>query len=329
MRDKFDLKELTNEIPLGEFLKYDEPLLVSRTNAVSGKLLLASEMSRFDTVGYDCAAVCINDMYAMGAKPLLFYDNISCARPKFEYIRDMEEGMENGCRQGNVTYAGSEIKELSDIFSYDQYDLVGFIAGVVEKKKKIGIAPVKAGDVIIGLSSNGLHNNGYVAARKKLYLTKTSMEIYYESLGSTLGDLLLAPTRMYRDAMEALLQSEIEIKSCVLPCTKSGASRTVRFNEGPLAHGGIDKAVHTLMHNAAGAVIKQREEDIPPLYDMLHKDGNISKEQMRNIFNMGIGMLILVAEEDTDRVVELLEAAGEEPVELGLAETGSDIVRYI
>ena len=245
-------------------------------------------------------------------QPLLFYDNISCARPKFEYIRDMEEGMENGCRQGNVTYAGSEIKELSDIFSYDQYDLVGFIAGVVEKKKKIGIAPVKAGDVIIGLSSNGLHNNGYVAARRKLYLTKTSMEIYYESLGSTLGDLLLAPTRMYRDAMEALLQSEIEIKSCV-----------------QVAHGGIDKAVHTLMHNAAGAVIKQREEDIPPLYDMLHKDGNISKEQMRNIFNMGIGMLILVAEEDTDRVVELLEAAGEEPVELGLAETGSDIVRYI
>ena len=205
MRDKFDLKELTNEIPLGEFLKYEEPVLVSRTNAVSGKLLLASEMSRFDTVGYDCAAVCINDMYAMGAKPLLFYDNISCARPKFEYIRDMEAGMENGCRQGNVTYAGSEIKELSDIFSYDQYDLVGFIAGVVEKKKKIGIAPVKAGDVIIGLPSNGLHNNGYVAARRKLYLTKTSMEIYYESLGSTLGDLLLAPTRMYRDAMEALL----------------------------------------------------------------------------------------------------------------------------
>ena len=312
MRDKFDLKELTNEIPLGEFLKYDEPLLVSRTNAVSGKMLLASEMSRFNTVGYDCAAVCINDMYAMGAKPLLFYDNISCARPKFEYIRDMEEGMENGCRQGNVTYAGSEIKELSDIFSYDQYDLVGFIAGIVEKKKKIGIAPVKAGDVIIGLPSNGLHNNGYVAARRKLYLTKTSMEIYYESLGSTLGDLLLAPTRMYRDAMEALLQSEIEIKSCV-----------------QVAHGGIDKAVHTLMHNTAGAVIKQREEDIPPLYDMLHKDGNISKEQMRNIFNMGIGMLILVAEEDTDRVVELLEAAGEEPVELGLAETGSDIVRYI
>lgn len=171
---------------------------------------------------------------------------------------------------------------------------------------------MKTGDVIIGLPSNGLHNNGYVAARRKLYLTKTSMEIYYESLGSTLGDLLLAPTRMYRDAMEALLQSEIEIKSCV-----------------QVAHGGIDKAVHTLMHNAAGAVIKQREEDIPPLYDMLHKDGNISKEQMRNIFNMGIGMLILVAEEDTDRVVELLEAAGEEPVELGLAETGSDIVRYI
>lgn len=312
MRDKFDLKELTNEIPLAEFLQYEEPLLVSKTNAVSGKLLLASEVERFETVGYDSVAVGMNDMLAMGAKPVLYYDNISCARPRFERVRELEAGIEKGCDEAGITFAGSEIKELPDIFSYDQYDLVGFVAGVVERKKEIVPRRVKDGDVIIGLPSNGLHNNGYVAARKKLYLTKTSMEIYYDSLGSTLAELLLAPTKMYRQPMEALAESGVPVKSCV-----------------QVAHGGLDRAVRLLLKNSMGAVVKQREEDIPPLYHMLHKDGNISPEQMRCTFNMGIGMLLLVAEEDADQVVEILENAGEEPLELGLAERQTEGVRYI
>lgn len=312
MRDKFDLKELTNEIPLEEFLKYEEPLLVSKTNAVSGKLLLASEVERFDTVGYDSVAVGMNDMLAMGARPVLYYDNISCARPKFERVRQLEEGIERGCGEAGITFAGSEIKELPDIFSYDQYDLVGFVAGVVERRRQIVTHQVKDGDVIIGLPSNGLHNNGYVAARKKLYLTKTSMEIYYDSLGATLAELLLAPTRMYRKPMEALMQSGVELKSCV-----------------QVAHGGLDRGVRMLLKNTMGAVIKQRGEDIPPLYHMLHKDGNISQEQMRSTFNMGIGMLLLVAEENVDQVVEILENAGEEPLELGLTERRTEGVRYI
>lgn len=312
MRDKFVLKELTNEIPLAEFLKYEEPLLVSKTNAVSGKLLLASEVERFDTVGYDSVAVGMNDMLAMGAKPVLYYDNISCARPKFERVRQLEEGIERGCSEAGITFAGSEIKELPDIFSYDQYDLVGFVAGVVERRRQIVTHQVKDGDVIIGLPSNGLHNNGYVAARKKLYLTKTSMEIYYDSLGATLAELLLAPTRMYRKPMEALMHSGVELKSCV-----------------QVAHGGLDRGVRMLLKNTMGAVIKQREEDIPPLYHMLHKDGNISRELMRSTFNMGIGMLLLVAEENVDQVVEILENAGEEPLELGLTERRTEEVRYI
>lgn len=312
MRDKFDLKELSNEIPLAEFLQYEEPLLVSKTNAVSGKLLLASEVEQFDTVGYDSVAVGMNDMLAMGAKPVLFYDNISCARPKFERVRELEAGIERGCSEGGIAFAGSEIKELPDIFSYDQYDLVGFVAGVVERRKQIVTRQVKDGDVIIGLPSNGLHNNGYVAARKKLYLTKTSMEIYYDSLGATLSELLLAPTKMYRQPMEALMASGVAVKSCV-----------------QVAHGGLDRGVRLLLKNTMGAVIKQREEDIPPLYHMLHKDGNISPEVMRSTFNMGIGMLLLVAEEDVDQVVEILESAGEEPLELGLAERQTEGVRYI
>lgn len=312
MRDKFDLKPLQNEIPLKEYLSYEDPILVSTTNAVSGKLLLASEMGRFDTVGYDCVAVCMNDMLAKGAKAILFYDNISCARPKLDWLEGLESGIERGCKKAGITYAGSEIKEFPDIFSYDQYDLVGFVAGVAEEKKQIVKSAAKDGDVIIGLPADGLHNNGYVAARKKLYLNRTSMEIYYESLGATLGDLLLAPTKMYCESMEALLSSDITIKACT-----------------QVAHGGLDKAVRTLLSSGMGAVIKQKENSIQPLYDMLHKDGNIAMEQMRCTFNMGYGMLLLVSEEEADSAVEILENAGEQPVQLGLVEKNSDSIRYI
>ena len=312
MRENLELKQLINEISLRDFLKYEDPVLVSKSKAVSGKLLIASEMEQLDTVGYDCVAVCVNDLLAIGAKPVLFYDSISCAKVKQDRIASIESGIERGCKTGNLVFAGSEIRELSDVFAYDQYDLVGFVAGVVDRRNEIGQSKIKDGDVIIGLLSNGLHNNGYIEAKKKLYLTKASLEVYYDSLGATLGELLLAPTKMYDKSMEALLQSGIELKSCV-----------------QVGVGGLDQAVRRLLHHEIGAVIKQREEVIPPLYDMLHKDGNISMEQMRSTFNMGIGMLLVVAEKDTDRVMEILESVGEESVQLGLAERDTDGLRYI
>lgn len=312
MREKFDLKKLENEIPLKEFFLYENPMLVSKSNAVSSKLMLAAEIGCYDTVGYDCVAVCMNDIWAAGAKPILFYNNISSARPRAEHIKKLEEGIERGCQEAGIPHVGSEIKELAEIFSYDQYDLVGFAAGVLDRNAEEKKPEIKAGDVIIGLPSNGLHNNGYVAARKKLYLTKTSMEVYYESLGATLGDLLMAPTKMYYTGMRAIADSNLEVKSCV-----------------QVAHGGLDRAVHKLVTPGHGAVVKQKADSIPPLYDMLHKDGNINEELMRKTFNMGIGMLMLVSEEQTDQIAELLETVGEHPVLLGLVEEGSEDIRYI
>lgn len=312
MREKLDLKKLENEIPLKEFLMYEDPVLVSRSNAVSSKLMLASEMGCYDTVGYDCVAVCVNDIWAAGAKPILFYNNISSARPRAEHIRKLEDGIQRGCQMAGIPHVGSEIKELAEIFSYDQYDLVGFAAGIKDKGTEEKPPVIKAGDVIIGLPSNGLHNNGYVAARKKLYLTKTSMEVYYESLGATLGELLMAPTKMYYKGMRAIEDAGMELKGCV-----------------QVAHGGIDRAVRRLVTPEHGAVIKQKADSIPPLYDMLHKDGNINDEQMRKTFNMGIGMLMLVSDEQTEQTVELLEAAGEHPVLLGLVEDETGDIRYI
>lgn len=312
MRERLGLQTLTNEIPISIYRDMIDPVLVSKTHGVSGKLSIAAELERYNTIGKDCVAVCVNDLAAMGAKPLFFYDTISCARPKKDKIEDLEQGAQELCGQLGVAYAGSEIMELPDIFHYDQYDMVGFAVGIMDRSRGGSTRPVKNADVIVGLASDGLHNNGYVAAKKKLFLTKTSMEVYYENLQSTLGELLMQPTRCYQSALEAIRGAGIALGGCI-----------------QVAHGGLDAALHKLLPKNLGAVIKQPRQNIPPLYQVLHQDGNMPLEQMRTTCNMGIGMLFIVAEEDVARVIELLEETGERPLPIGLVETGSTQIRYI
>lgn len=312
MRERLGLQTLTNEIPISIYRDMIDPVLVSKTHGVSGKLSIAAELERYNTIGKDCVAVCVNDLAAMGAKPLFFYDTISCARPKKDKIEDLEQGAQELCGQLGVAYAGSEIMELPDIFHYDQYDMVGFAVGIMDRSRGGSTRPVKNADVIVGLASDGLHNNGYVAAKKKLFLTKTSMEVYYENLQSTLGELLMQPTRCYQSALEAIRGADIALGGCI-----------------QVAHGGLDTALHKLLPKNLGAVIKQPKQNIPPLYQVLHQDGNMPLEQMRTSCNMGIGMLFIVAEEDVARVIELLEETGERPLPIGLVETGSTQIRYI
>ncbi len=312
MREKLGLQTLQNEIPLIHYRSMNDPVLVSRTHGVSGKLSIAAELERYDTIGKDCVAVCVNDLAAIGAKPLFFYDTISCARPKKDKIADLEKGVSELCQQLGIAYAGSEIMELPDIFHYDQYDMVGFAVGIMDRSAGREHRPVKGDDVIMGLASDGLHNNGYVAAKKKLFLTKTSMEVYYENLGSTLGDLLLQPTRCYRSALEALRQEGISLSGCI-----------------QVAHGGLDAALQKLLPADQGAVIKLPKQHIPPLYQVLGQDGNMSFEQLRTTCNMGIGMLFIISEEDVARTIEIIEEAGERPMPIGLVENGSTQLRYI
>lgn len=311
MRRELGLMKLNNEIPVKEFRILNEPVLMSRTTSVSGKIYLAAEVAKFDTIGIDCVAAGINDLAAAGARPLLFSDSISCARTKADKVREIEAGVNTACESVDMQFSGSEIKELPDIFSYDQYDMTGFMTGILDQENR-QTEPVGDGDVIIGLPSDGLHNTGYVLARKKLYLTKASMELYYETLGGTLGDMLLAPTRIYYDSIRAVRDSKLSIKNCV-----------------QVADGGIESAVRALIGNQFGAVIKQKVDTIAPIYQMLHRDGNISEEQMRQTFNMGFGMLLAVTEDRADQVVEVLENAGEQPVFLGLTERGDGEIRYI
>lgn len=312
MREKLGLSRLTNEIPIGIYRDMIDPVLVSKTHGVSGKLSIAAELERYDTIGKDCVAVCVNDLAAIGAKPLFFYDTISCARPKKDKLEDLEKGAADMCAQLGITYAGSEIMELPDIFHYDQYDMVGFAVGIVDRGAGSGSRPVRNADVIMGIASDGLHNNGYVAAKKKLFLTKTSMEVYYENLQSTLGELLLQPTRCYLRVLEEIRREKIGTSGCI-----------------QVAHGGLDAALHKLLPEHCGAVIKQPKQNIPPLYQVLHQDGNMSLDQLRTTCNMGVGMLFVVAEEDASRVIDLIDEMGERPVPLGLVERGSTQIRYI
>jgi len=190
--------------------------------------------------------------------------------------------------------------------------MVGFAVGILDRATIQDMQSVKRSDVIMGLASNGLHNNGYVTAKKKLFLTKTSMEIYYDSLQSTLGDLLMQPTRCYQKVMEAIYREGISISHCV-----------------QVAHGGLDAALQKLLPEACGAVIKQPKQNIPSLYLMLHQDGNIPLEQLRTICNMGIGMLFIVSEEDSEHVLDVIDETGERPVPLGLIEKPGTQIRYV
>ena len=160
MREKFGLKNLENEILLDRFRTMSQPTLVSKANGLSGKLYIASEMDKMDKIGYDCVAACVNDMSALGAEPLFFYANISCVRPRADKVRIIEDGITQGCEQAHIQFAGCEIAELPDKYAFDQYELAGFIAGILDRKKKIGSPRLASGDVILGLPSDGLHNNG-------------------------------------------------------------------------------------------------------------------------------------------------------------------------
>lgn len=312
MREQFGLKKLQNEVLLEQFRTMSQPVLVSKTNNISGKLYLAEEMDKMDMIGSDLVAACVNDMAALGAESLFFYANTSYTKPTADKIRMLEESMEKGCEEAGISFAGNEIVQLPDKYAYGQYGLAGFIVGIVDRKKKIGAARLADGDVIIGLSSNGLHNNGYVMARKQLFLSKAAMEAPNHPLGMTLGEALLRPTKMYQQCIGHLCRSGMEIKSCV-----------------QVAHGGLDRALRQLLHGTYGAVVKLRMDTVPPFYKLIHQDGNLSMEQMRANFNMGVGMLLIISEKNADRAAEILEEAGEEPIFLGLVEMDRELIRYI
>lgn len=278
----------------------EEPILVSGTDGVGTKLKLAFLQDKHDTVGLDCVAMCVNDIICVGAKPLFFLDYIAVGKNVPEKVASIVKGVAEGCIQSECCLIGGETAEMPGFYPEDEYDLAGFAVGIVDKKKVIDIEKVSEGDAIIGIASSGIHSNGYSLVRKVFDVENTDLNKTYEELdGKTLGEVLLTPTKIYVKPMLALF--------------KEMAPHAVMHITG----GGFYENIPRALPEGMSAKIYKDELEIPGIFKLLMKEGNIPERDMFNTYNMGTGMTVVVPKEDAARAVEIIEAAGEHAKVIG------------
>lgn len=281
-------------------LNVKKPVLVSGTDGVGTKLMVAMMMDEHDTIGIDCVAMCVNDVVAQGAEPLFFLDYIACGKAFPEKIETIVKGISEGCLQAGCSLIGGETAEMPGMYSPEEYDLAGFTVGVVEKGRMIDGSKVSVGDVLIGLPSSGIHSNGYSLVRKVL-LEDARMEpsAYVDELGCTLGDELLRPTRIYVKPVLAALETE----------AVHGISH--------ITGGGFYENIPRMLKEDQGVAIEVGTWEIPAIYQLLMEKGSLTDEEMYNVFNMGIGMVLAVEADKAEAVIHVLERFGEQPVCMG------------
>lgn len=278
----------------------EEPILVSGTDGVGTKLKLAFLQDKHDTVGLDCVAMCVNDIICVGAKPLFFLDYIAVGKNVPEKVAFIVKGVADGCIQSECCLIGGETAEMPGFYPEDEYDLAGFAVGIVDKKKVIDIEKVSEGDAIIGIASSGIHSNGYSLVRKVFDVENTDLNKTYEELdGKTLGEVLLTPTKIYVKPMLALF--------------KEMTPHAVMHITG----GGFYENIPRALPEGMSAKIYKDELEIPGIFKLLMKEGNIPERDMFNTYNMGTGMTVVVPKEDAARAVEIIEAAGEHAKVIG------------
>lgn len=278
----------------------EEPILVSGTDGVGTKLKLAFLQDKHDTVGLDCVAMCVNDIICVGAKPLFFLDYIAVGKNVPEKVASIVKGVAEGCIQSECCLIGGETAEMPGFYPEDEYDLAGFAVGIVDKKKVIDIEKVSEGDAIIGIASSGIHSNGYSLVRKVFDVENTDLNKTYEELdGKTLGEVLLTPTKIYVKPMLALF--------------KEMTPHAVMHITG----GGFYENIPRALPEGMSAKIYKGELEIPGIFKLLMKKGNIPERDMFNTYNMGTGMTVVVPKEDAARAVEIIEAAGEHAKVIG------------
>lgn len=285
----------------------EKPVLVSGTDGVGTKLKLAFLMDKHDTVGIDCVAMCVNDIICCGAKPLFFLDYIACGKNVPEKIASIVSGVAEGCVQSGAALIGGETAEMPGFYPIDEYDLAGFSVGVVDKSKILDPSTMKAGDVVIALPSSGVHSNGFSLVRKVFDVENSDIKSPREELGGkSIGETLLAPTKIYVKPVLALLE-QVKVK---------GISH--------ITGGGFYENIPRSIPSGLGAVIDRKAVKVLPIFDLIAKEGNISERDMFNTFNMGVGMSIVVAREDADKAVEILKANGEDAYVIGKIENSED-----
>ena len=284
-----------------------KPVLVSGTDGVGTKLKIAFLMDKHDTVGIDCVAMCVNDIICCGAKPLFFLDYIACGKNYPEKIADIVKGVCDGCVQSDAALIGGETAEMPGFYPIDEYDLAGFSVGVVDKDKIIDNKTMREGDVIIALPSSGVHSNGFSLVRKvfEKEMTAEGLNTYYDELGKTLGETLLAPTRIYVKALKNVKKAGVTVKGC-----------------SHITGGGFYENIPRMLPEGMHAVVNKNSYVIPPIFEMLQKDGDIKEEMMYNTYNMGIGMLVAVNKDDVEKAMNLIKIAGETPYVIGEIKAG-------
>jgi len=285
-----------------------EPVLVSGTDGVGTKLRIALLMDKHDTIGIDCVAMCVNDIICCGAKPLLFLDYIACGRNVPERIAEIVGGVAEGCVQAGCALVGGETAEHPGTMPLDDYDLAGFSVGVVDKSKVIDNSAMKEGDVMIALASSGVHSNGFSLVRKVFDVEHCDLTAPVEALGGkSLGETLLTPTKIYVKSMLALME-QVRVK---------GVSH--------ITGGGFYENMPRSIPKGLGVKIKKSDVKVLPIFNLIQEKGGISEHDMFNTFNMGVGMVAVVAKEDASRALEILRENGEEAYLLGEIVTGGGV----
>lgn len=291
---------------------YERPVLVSGTDGVGTKLKIAFLMNKHNTVGIDCVAMCVNDIICCGAKPLFFLDYIACGKNVPEKIASIVEGVAEGCVQSGAALIGGETAEMPGFYPEDEYDLAGFSVGVVDKPKIIDNSSMSEGDVIIALPSSGVHSNGFSLVRKVFDVENCDLTSPRAELGGvSLGDALLAPTKIYVKPMLALFE-EVKVK---------GVSH--------ITGGGFYENIPRSIPDGLGAEIRKADIKILPIFDLLAKTGNIPERDMFNTYNMGVGMSVIVSESDAGKALEILRANGEDAYIIGRIIKSDEKVRII
>ncbi|MCR4652231.1 MAG: phosphoribosylformylglycinamidine cyclo-ligase [Eubacterium sp.] len=294
------------------FKNMEHPMLLSGTDGVGTKLKLAFLMNKNDTVGIDCVAMCVNDVACAGGEPLFFLDYIACGKNYPEKIADIVKGVAEGCRQAGAALIGGETAEMPGFYPVDEYDLAGFAVGVVDKKDMITGEDLQEGDVLVGLSSSGVHSNGFSLVRKVFDMTPESLDTYYEELDGKLGDVLLAPTKIYVKAMKAIKDAGVKVRAC-----------------SHITGGGFYENVPRMLKDGVVAQIEKDSYPVPPIFRLMQKKGNIDEHMMYNTYNMGIGMVLAVRPEDVETTMKAAREAGEYPYRIGKIVSGTKGVELI
>lgn len=290
---------------LAKIKNMEEPILLSGTDGCGTKVQLAYIMDKHDTIGIDAVAMCVNDIACSGGEPLFFLDYIACGKNYPEKIATIVSGVAEGCNQSGAALVGGETAEHPGLMPENEYDIAGFAVGVVEKKDLITGENIKAGDTLIGIASSGVHSNGFSLVRKVFEMSKESLDTYYDELGKTLGEALIEPTRIYVKALKSVKDAGVTVKGC-----------------SHITGGGFYENIPRMLPDGVRAQVKKDSYEVPAIFKLLAKKGDIDERMMYNTYNMGVGMCLAIDPADADKTIAAIEAAGDKAFVLGTVVAG-------